>query len=130
MRSRIALLFGLVLLISITQCKSSPQEPAKAASTETKAEVKEISSPANPDSGEPNLSTGPDGRTYLSWIETATGKSRMKFSVLGQDLVWSPAIVVAEGEHWFVNSSDYPSLIVLPDGTLAAHWLDDNAPGS
>jgi hypothetical protein len=29
-----------------------------------------------------------------------------------------------------VNSADFPSLIALPDGTMAAHWLADNPEGS
>jgi hypothetical protein len=31
---------------------------------------------------------------------------------------------VAEGDNWFVNWADIPSMAALEDGTLAAHWLE------
>jgi hypothetical protein len=130
---RIGVLFlGVVSLVLLTQCKSSTpstseSKPGKAA---TQTNVTEISSPAGSGSAEPNLTTGPDGRVYLSWIDTADTMSSLKFSVLGDNQTWSPAGLVAQGEHWFVNSSDVPSMIALPDGTLAAHWLADNPAGS
>lgn len=121
-----------VSLVFLTQCKSSTPDsseskPAKAA---VRTNVTEISSPAGSGSAEPNLSTGPDGRVYLTWVDAADKTASLKFSVLGENQTWSPAGLVAEGEHWFVNASDVPSMIALPDGTLAAHWLADNPEGS
>ena len=115
-----ALILGAVVLLALTQCRSAATLP----------NVTEIASPAGDGSGEPNLSTGPDGRVYLSWIDAGETTSSMKFSVLGENQAWSPAALIAQGEHWFVNASDYPSLIALSDGTLAAHWLADNPEGS
>jgi hypothetical protein len=37
---------------------------------------------------------------------------------------------VAEGENWFVNWADFPSVIALADGSLAAHWLVKSGPGT
>ena len=31
-------------------------------------------------------------------------------------------IEAASGDDWFVNWADFPSVIALPDGSLAAHW--------
>ena len=36
--------------------------------------MREIDSPAGPGSGDPNLSVGPDGRIYLSWLEPVRPK--------------------------------------------------------
>jgi hypothetical protein len=130
---RIGVLFlGVVSLIFLTHCKSSSPDSgeSKPAKTATPTNVSEIASPAGSGSAEPNLSTGPDGRVYLTWIDAADKKSSLKFSVLGDNQTWSPAGLVAEGEHWFVNASDVPSMIALSDGTLAAHWLADNPEGS
>jgi BNR repeat-like domain len=126
------LLIGVASLILMTQCKSSTPDSreSKPAQAATQTNVTEIASPAGSGSAEPNLSTGPDGRVYLSWIDAADTTSSLKFSILGENQTWSPAGLVAQGEHWFVNSADYPSLIALPDGTLAAHWLADNPEGS
>jgi len=123
MKKLSVLLLAAVALLLMTQCKS-PAPAAKPAS------ITEISSPAGAGSEEPNLTAGPDGRIYLSWIDTADTKASLKFSVLGENQTWSPGSLIAQGEHWFVNASDYPSLIALPDGTLAAQWLADNPEGS
>ncbi len=39
---------------------------------------------------------------------------------------WSAPRVIAEGADWFVNWADFPSIVALPDGSLAAHWLVKN----
>jgi len=90
----------------------------------------EIASPAAQGSGEPNLSVAPDGRVFFSWIETAAKTSYLKFSVLGTNNQWSTPQTIAQGDNWFVNWADFPSMIALPDGNLAAHWLAKSGPGT
>lgn len=90
----------------------------------------EIASPAAQGSGEPNLTITPDGRIVFSWIETAGKTSHLKFSFLGAGNQWSAPQTVAQGESWFVNWADFPSMIALPDGSLAAHWLARSGPGT
>ncbi|MGH9939862.1 MAG: sialidase family protein, partial [Blastocatellia bacterium] len=34
------------------------------------------------------------------------------------------------GANWFVNWADFPSMIALPDGSLAAHWLVKSGTGT
>lgn len=87
-------------------------------------------SPAAPGSAEPNLSAGSDGRVYLSWIEPARDSAHaLRFSVLegGQ---WSAPRTITTSRDFFVNWADFPSLIALPDGRLAAHWLQTSGSGS
>ena len=44
--------------------------------------VVELKSPAAPGSEAPNISVGPDGRVFLSWLEPGTGKAySLKYSV-------------------------------------------------
>ena len=94
------------------------------------AQVREIPSPAGPSSGQPNLTVSPDGRVHLSWIERrGEGGYSLRFSTL-EGGVWGPPRTIAEGEHWFVNWADFPSLVALPDGSLAAHWLVKSGPGT
>jgi len=82
-----------------------------------------LPNPAGERSGLPNLVTAADGRILLSWVEPAAeGASRLRFAALGPE-GWSEARTIAEGRDWFVNWADVPSLALLPDGTLAAHWL-------
>ncbi|HEY6404115.1 MAG TPA: sialidase family protein [Blastocatellia bacterium] len=94
----------------------------------TSAQVRELPSPAGTGSGQPNLAVSPDGRVYLSWIERlGEGRFSLRFATLEKD-GWSTPRVIAEGSNWFVNWADFPSMIVLPDGSLAAHWLVKSAP--
>ena len=100
-----------------------------------------IDSPSAPGSAEPNLYGAPDGRVFLSWIEPGQNKGHaLRFSELREfsftnnlslpQPAWSEPRTIAEGENWFVNWADFPSLIALPAGRLAAHWLVKSGAGA
>lgn len=92
----------------------------------TLAQVRELPTPAAAGSLVPNLFAAADGRVFLSWIERrADGRSSLRYAVRAGD-GWSAPQVIAEGADWFVNWADFPSMIELPDGLLAAHWLVRN----
>lgn len=94
------------------------------------AQVRELASPAGPASGQPNLVVSPNGRVYLSWIERlGGGRFSLRFAIK-QGEGWSAPQVIAEGSNWFVNWADFPSMITLPEGSLAAHWLVKSGPGT
>ncbi len=97
------------------------------------AQTRELPSPAAAGSGQPNLSTAPDGRVYLSWLERLEGRFALRFAIKekngGEKSGWSAPRTIAEGANWLVNWADFPSLIVLPDGSLAAHWLAKSSSG-
>src|SRR5262249_23317734 len=87
------------------------------------AAVVDVKSPAGSGSAEPNLAAASDGRVFMSWIEPGQGKGNvLYFSVLQSD-TWSPPKVIERGSNWFVNPADFPSVAVMPDGTLASQWL-------
>lgn len=86
--------------------------------------------PSGTDSREPELSVTKDGRLILSWVEKSTeGSYALRFAVRDTS-VWSTAATVAEGNDWFVNWADFPSVIGLSDGSMAAHWLVKSGAGS
>lgn len=88
--------------------------------------VAALPSPAGPGSAEPNLATGADGRIYMSWLEPAGDSAHaLRFAVL-EGGEWSDARTIARGADWFVNWADFPSIVELPDGRLAAHYLQRN----
>lgn len=92
------------------------------------AQVREIPAPAGVASGQPNLTVARHGQVYLSWIERLpAGRFSLRFATREGE-GWSTPRVIAEGDNWFVNWADFPSMVVLPDGTLAAHWLVKSSP--
>src|SRR5687768_3630475 len=111
--------FAIVLLaISLT---------LPACSSGTPGAAQEIPSPASMHSAQPNLAAGPDGETYVSWIEVAdSGMRALKFA-RRTDESWSEPQTLVEGNNLLLNWADFPSLLPLPDKTLAAHWLTTDA---
>jgi len=84
--------------------------------------VRETAAPVSPGiSAEPRI-TAVDGRAVLSWVERAGEHAALKFSEWSPS-GWTTARLVAEGDDWFVNWADVPSVVRLPGGTMAAHWL-------
>ena len=80
-------------------------------------------SPTTADSREPELTATADGRIILSWVEKV-GEKRYALRMASRDqTTWNEAQTIGEGENWFVNWADFPSVISLKDGSLAAHWL-------
>lgn len=112
-------LAGTVLLSS----GCSPEPLAEAAV------ITSLSSPAAPGSAEPNLAADADGRVYMSWLEPAGVEHALRFAVL-DDTTWSPPRTIRQGGDFFVNWADFPSIAVLGDGRLAAHWLQRSGPGT
>lgn len=129
-RSAFPALCAMAVLLSACGDRD-PQTKGGGSSSTRAAEsgVREIASPAAPGSAEPNLAAGPDGRVYLSWIEPAADSAHtLRFSVLEGER-WSAPRTVASGGNWFVNWADFPSLEVMANNTMAAHWLQRNGSG-
>ncbi|HWS89855.1 MAG TPA: sialidase family protein [Pyrinomonadaceae bacterium] len=104
--------------------------PQAAESAQAALVVREADSPAGADSREPELSPTADGRAILSWVEKKGEKGHALRFALRDAGGWSEARTVAEGDNWFVNWADFPSVIALADGSLAAHWLVKSGAGT
>lgn len=87
-------------------------------------------SPTDGDSREPELNATHDGRIILSWVEKIGAKRYALRTATRDGNGWAEARTVAEGENWFVNWADFPSVIALEDGSLAAHWLVKSGTGT
>ena len=85
--------------------------------------IRPTESPASGDSREPELTATRDGRVILSWVEKVSDKRYALRLAITEGNRWSEPQTVAQGENWFINWADFPSLIALKNGTLAAHWL-------
>lgn len=92
--------------------------------------IRSTESPATGDSREPDLTATPDGRIVLSWVEKLDAKRYALRTAVRDQKGWSAALTVAEGDNWFINWADFPSVIGLNDGSLAAHWLVKSGKGT
>ena len=90
--------------------------------------VRGLNSPAGSGSAEPNMYTGIDGRVYLTWIEKQGDKIHALRFAVRNGSEWSAPKTIIEAENLFVNWADFPSLVVLSDGALVAHWLVRSGP--
>lgn len=110
----------VILAIGAAGCDSgSGPDPA--------VKVVPLSSPAGPGTLAPRLAVGSDGRIVMSWLaDGGSDDTRLRYARFREG-GWSSAQTAARGENWFVNWADTPSVVPLPDGRLAAHWLAKSA---
>jgi len=110
---------------------SSSQNASSSAPVAAQALTIRVSeSPSDGDSREPELNATQDGRIILSWVEKVGEKRYALRTATREEKGWSDARTVAQGENWFVNWADFPSVIALQDGSLAAHWLVKSGSGT
>jgi hypothetical protein len=125
------LLFCLasVLALACNRAGTNSSPPVAAPKPAPALVIREVDSPAKPDSREPELHASPDGgRLVMSWVEK-TGEKRYALRYAARDAGgWSEVRTVAEGENRFINWADFPSVVELQDGSLAAHWLVKSGP--
>jgi hypothetical protein len=80
-------------------------------------------------SAQPQLAVDRNGSVLVSWLEKAGERHRFRFAALAPETaVWTPAVTIHEGEGYFANWADVPSVAAAPDGMLAAHWLQTSGP--
>ena len=119
------LLLG-VLLIGCNRTLDSSTSENRSGSTPANDQaliIRASNSPSDGDSREPELTTTADGRIILSWVERIGDKRYALRTASFNGKEWSGSRTVAAGENWFVNWADFPSVVALSDGALAAHWL-------
>lgn len=86
------------------------------------APVADIATPAAVGSGQPFLTAGADG-VWMSWTEPAPSGHRVAVSHFDADAdSWSPPKTVVEGDRFFVNWADFPSIRIVREH-LVVHWL-------
>lgn len=94
------------------------------------AEVRIVPSPAVANATAPSISKLTDGTPLLSWIEPVSeNRSALKWSRFDRDeRAWSPAATIAQGDNWFVNWADMPTVTALSDDVWLAVWFVNNPP--
>jgi hypothetical protein len=112
----------VAVFLFVSGCSQTDRE-----GSEIFTHFQEIESPASSQSGQPFLSSGSDGVIYLSWIEPGMDKKHaFRLSRL-EDNTWKEPTTIIEGDEFFVNWADVPSVFQSKDGIFAAHWLQSSA---
>lgn len=122
----------LCLLLSLILFSINCNHPVSNSSPEPGPAlvIRPTQSPTSGDSREPELTATPDGHVILSWVERLSDKQYALRLAIRDQNGWSETQTVAQGDNWFVNWADFPSVIALKDGSLAAHWLVKSGPGT
>lgn len=97
-------------------------------SSEINLGLASLENPSAAGSRLPRLRSLPNGDSLMSWVEAKTGGHALKFAVL-QNGRWLRQGEVAQGANWFVNWSDFPSVVAIDAKFWAAHWLVKQAGG-
>ena len=125
----IRLLAAVLIAAACSPASGDRPDDDVAASDAPPIVLDTLATPAPAGSAEPNIAAGPDG-LYLSWLEqTGEGRHALRFARLGED-GWSAPRTVMERTGLFVNWADFPSVIALDGGLMAAHWLEKSGSGT
>jgi hypothetical protein len=135
---RLALILCLSIELSESMLRTLPLAAAVLAvllvtmgcRPDGEAPVNQFSTPASAQSGQPHLYAGDDGRVWMSWVERGAENQQALRYATTRDTGWSEPQTAARGTDWFVNWADVPSLRPLPEGRLAAHFLESNGPST
>ncbi|WP_299566622.1 sialidase family protein [uncultured Sulfitobacter sp.] len=85
-------------------------------------------SPVGINAREPSLAPLPDGRVLLSWTEEKGAEAEVRMAILDRN-EWSDARTIHKSSKTYINWADFPSVVALAGGGLAAQWLELNGPG-
>jgi hypothetical protein len=91
-------------------------------------QVREVPTPAAAGSQAAHLTITRDGRLLMSWLEPEGTGHAFRMAEIGAER--AAPHTIARGDDFFVNWADVPSILALPDGSLAAHWLVRSGPGT
>jgi hypothetical protein len=86
------------------------------------ARIRVIENPAVAGAQFPRLASLPDGGILMSWVEPAGKDHILKYGLL-RDGKWIRQGEVARGGDWFINWSDFPSVVAIDKSFWVAHWL-------
>jgi hypothetical protein len=124
---RVKSLIALSAIMLAAAASPGTEQPSTGAASPAAA-IDTIKSPAAPGSATPNLAAAPDGRVYMSWLEPTDSGHALRFATLN-GTQWSAPRTISAGRGFFVNWADFPSIVVLDGGRLAAHWLEREGVG-
>ncbi len=118
------------MALLVLGCAGGDYERDGGAAGRTALALAAVEFEGAPSSGMPHLVSAGAGRVLMSWLEP-TGPDNWALRISARlDGAWTEPHTVIEQDAFFVNWADFPSVAVLEDGTLLAHWLQKVADDS
>ncbi|MGB5739353.1 MAG: sialidase family protein [Woeseia sp.] len=118
----IALMLAMPWVASAHTVALPDETSAQEAVTAAPLVGVDVATPAAPGSLAPYIASGADGRVVMSWLEPTEHGYALRFSSWA-DSGWSSPRTVAQGNNWFVNWADFPSVVPITADFWVAHWL-------
>jgi hypothetical protein len=106
---------------ALIESTPAAQQAARPAFT-----IETLKPPTMGDVAAPQMTVS-GGKTLLSWLERTGMETALRFAER-VPAGWSKPITVIASQHLVSNFADVPSVRVLADGSLVAHWLEMNGP--
>ena len=116
---------SLISLVAALMCTSATYRSASIA--DQGIPLRAVSSPSGVASAQPRLIAVENG-VAMSWLEKYGRSHRLRWSRWG-GRQWSRPVTIAQGDSFFVNWADFPSIRSLGEKSWAAHWLWKSAAG-
>jgi hypothetical protein len=122
--NRLVISLTVAVLIAGPSLRDAPGAVAPAS-----GDIELIDNPTAAGSAEPSLAVSPDGIVYMTWLEPLDSGHALRVSSY-DGATWSAPVTIRAGRDFFVNWADFPSIEVLANGRLAAHWLQRTGKGT
>ena len=108
---------AILSLLMVTATLGQAGQAAQPA-----AKIRNIANPAALGAQSPRFAVLPAGGILMSWVEPVPDGHALKYGVL-RDGRWINKGEAARGNDWFVNWSDFPSVVPIDESFWVAHWL-------
>jgi hypothetical protein len=127
---KLAAVAAVLLILASSDVRLKPDTTSVFRSDRLQPDQRpvEIDSPAPAGSAQPHLADAYDGGVILSWLERTASGHRFRFATRRANR-WTEPVTIAEGDRFFANWADVPSVLRMPDGSIVAHWLQISGPG-
>ncbi len=108
-------ILALLLLTAAAVERRAPAGPL--------AGLRPVPSPTPAGSAEPHLAVSLDGVVWMSWLEQRAQGGHALRGARFDSARWAPPFTIAEGDSFFANWADFPTLLARGGDHLVAHYL-------
>jgi hypothetical protein len=102
----------------------------RRGATASLVDLRPVAPPTPAGSAEPHLAVAPDGVVWMSWLEERPQGGHALRGARLDSARWTPPFTIAEGDSFFANWADFPTLLARGGDRLVAHYLWKSGAGT